>query len=119
MPIFDGFHTLSAVFLHHGWPIYLNEKKKRLEYKKNKTMKENKETKTIKAYKGFDSQLKCRDFQYEVGKEYKMEGKDISICKKGFHAIDEDECPLSVFSYYPPCGENGTPNRYCQVEVVQ
>ena len=70
-----------------------------------------------KCIKGFDSELKCRDFQYEVGKEYKMDENEISICDKGFHAIDEDECPLSVFNYYPPCDENGTPNRYCEVEI--
>jgi hypothetical protein len=70
-----------------------------------------------KCIKGFDSELKCRDFQYEVGKEYKTEDNKISICKKGFHAIDEDECPLSVFDYYPPCDDNGTPNRYCEVEI--
>ena len=72
---------------------------------------------TRKCIKGFDSELKCRDFQYEVGKEYKMDGNEISICEKGFHAIDEDNCPLSVFDYYPPCDENGTPNRYCEVEI--
>ncbi len=72
---------------------------------------------TIKTVKGFDKNLQCRGFQYEVGKKYKMEDKEISICEKGFHAIVEDECPLSVFDYYPPCDRNGTPNRYCEVEI--
>ena len=31
------------------------------------------EKKTIKGYKGFDKELKCRDFQYEAGKEYQCE----------------------------------------------
>ena len=59
------------------------------------------------AYKGFDKDLKCRDFQYEVGKEYEQEG-EISVCGNGFHAC---EIPLDVFSYYPPTG-----NRFCEVE---
>ena len=34
--------------------------------------------KKIIAYKGFDKNLKCRDFQYEVGKEYEKYG-DIDV----------------------------------------
>lgn len=61
----------------------------------------------MKAYKGFDKSLKCRGFQYEIGKEY--EEKEAIICKKGFHACTN---PLNVLQYYPPCYEN----RYCEVE---
>ena len=73
------------------------------------------ENKKYKAIKGFDSELKCRGFQYEVGKEYDNPTAD--MCKSGFHAIDAAECPLSVFDYYPPCDEFGVPNRYCEAEV--
>ena len=52
--------------------------------------------KVIKSYKGFDSSLSCRDFQYEVGKEYEMDGR-IKCCKRGFHAC---ESPLEVFDHY-------------------
>ena len=52
--------------------------------------------KKIIANKGFDKNLKCRDFQYEVGKEYEMDG-DIKCCERGFHAC---ESPLEVFDHY-------------------
>ena len=52
--------------------------------------------KKIIAYKGFNKNLKCRDFQYEVGKEYEMDG-DIKCCERGFHAC---ESPLEVFDHY-------------------
>ena len=63
-------------------------------------------SKVIKSYKGFDKDLKCRDFQYEIGKEYE-EPKAIA-CNAGFHAC---EMPLDVFSHYPPAQ-----NRFCEVE---
>ena len=52
--------------------------------------------KVIKSYKGFDSSLSCRGFQYEVGKEYEMGGR-IESCERGFHAC---ESPLEVFDHY-------------------
>jgi hypothetical protein len=55
-------------------------------------MEENK----IISYKGFDENMQCRGFQYEVGKEYKKEG-NIKCCERGFHAC---ESPMEVWDYY-------------------
>ena len=63
--------------------------------------------KKIIAYKGFDKNLKCRDFQYEVGKEYEMDG-DIKCCERGFHAC---ESPLEVFDHYDMLN-----SRFAEVE---
>ena len=52
--------------------------------------------KPIKSYKAFDENLRCRGFQYEVGKEYDING-DIQCCKRGFHAC---ESPMEVWDYY-------------------
>ena len=61
----------------------------------------------MKCYKGFDKDLKCRNFQYEIGKEYEEERAE--ICDTGFHACEN---PLDVFGYYAPAG-----SRYCEVEL--
>jgi len=70
----------------------------------------------MKTIKGFDNNLQCRGFQYEIGKTYNQEG-NIKACKNGFHAISEDSAPLSVFNYYAPVAENGKSSRYCEVEA--
>ena len=60
----------------------------------------------IKGYKGFDKELKCRGFLYEVDKEYEQ-GGEMKCCNNGFHFCEN---PFDVFSYYPP-----NDSRYCEV----
>ena len=67
-------------------------------------MEENK----IIAYKGFDENLKCRGFQYEVGKEYEHDG-EVECCRSGFHACTN---PFDVLDFYDANGKN----RFCVVE---
>ena len=63
----------------------------------------------IVAYKGFDSNLRCRGFQYEIGKTYTHEGK-VEVCSSGFHSC---EYPFDVFKYYPlACG-----NRFATIKA--
>ena len=51
------------------------------------------------AYKGTDKDMKCRGFQFELGKEYVEE--EAKLCEKGFHGC---EYPLDVFAHYDPAG---------------
>jgi len=62
---------------------------------------------SVKAFKGFDKNLRCRAFQYEVGKTF--ESDKAELCASGFHAC---EYPLDVFCYYPP-----STSRYAEVEL--
>ena len=61
-------------------------------------------------YKGFDKNFCCHDFQFEVGKTYKHDGR-LKLCESGFHFC---QFPLAVLIFYPPV--NG--NRYALVEVT-
>jgi hypothetical protein len=63
-------------------------------------------SKEIKAFKGFDKDFKCRDFQYEVGETYEHEGSVVRCTDQGFHSC---KAPFDVWSYYPPT------SRFAQV----
>ncbi len=62
----------------------------------------------IVAYKGFDAQLQCRNFQFDLNKSYTHDGPVIA-CEQGFHAC---AYPLDIFGYYPPAT-----SRYGEVEL--
>ena len=62
---------------------------------------------SIIGFKGFENDLKCRGFQYKVGKTYDLTG-EVECCKRGFHFCEN---PLEVFYYYTP-----NKSRFCQVE---
>ena len=61
----------------------------------------------ITSYKAFDKNMQCRGFQYEVGKEYEMDG-EIKCCNRGFHAC---KSPMEVWDHYDMLN-----SRYAEVE---
>ena len=63
--------------------------------------------KVIKSYKAFDKNMQCRGFQYEVGKEYEMNG-EIKCCERGFHAC---KSPMEVWDHYDMLS-----SRFAEVE---
>ena len=63
--------------------------------------------KVIKSYKAFDKNMQCRGFQYEIGKEYEMDG-EIKCCDRGFHAC---KSPMEVWDYYDMLN-----SRFAEVE---
>lgn len=62
------------------------------------------------AYKGFNKQLACRGFQFEIGKTYVKEEPPV-LCSKGFHFCYDLQ---DVFSYYVL----NDSNRFCEVEIL-
>ena len=63
--------------------------------------------KVIKSYKAFNKNMQCRGFQYEVGKEYEMDG-EIKCCERGFHAC---KSPMEVWDHYDMLN-----SRFAEVE---
>ena len=75
-------------------------------YKKYKVIKNK-----CKAYKAFNADMTCRDFQYEEGKTYEIKGEP-QMCKQGFHACLN---LLDVFNHYS--GEIGKDIVVYEVEL--
>ena len=63
----------------------------------------------MKVYKATDKDMKCRGFQYEIGKTAEVDG-DAKLCERGLHAC---EMPLDVLGYYVP----GDGSRYFEAEL--
>lgn len=63
----------------------------------------------MKGYKGMDKDMRCRGFQFEVGKTYRIAG-EVELCKNGFHFCEK---LFDVFQYY----EKGEPHRYFEIEA--
>ncbi len=63
----------------------------------------------IISYKGFDKNLKCKGFQYEIGKTYNMKGKPVRCTSSGFHSCEN---PFDIWDYY-----DVTDSRFAECEA--
>ena len=66
----------------------------------------------IDGFKGTDSEMKCRDYQFKIGDTFTVsDEKDVELCEHGFHLCATLE---DVFRYYP-IGYN---NRFFKVKAL-
>ena len=70
-------------------------------------------TEVIQAFKGFDKNLQCRGYQFEIGKMHTHEGA-VEACSSGFHSCEN---PLDVLNYYPIISDDGSLNRFASVKA--
>ncbi len=82
-------------------PNHLKEQKMNPEKEKNEI---------ITGIKAFDKDLKCRDMQYELGKEFSTDNPNPEACKGG--ALHFCKNPLDVLRYYSPIS-----SRFAEVEA--
>lgn len=62
----------------------------------------------VKGFKGFNEDLTCRGFQYEIGKTYKHNG-EVELCRSGFHFCRKLK---DVHQFY-----NLKTSRICEIEA--
>ena len=67
----------------------------------------------MKGYKGFEKGLICRGKQYTENTVFEEENAE--ICESGMHFCKN---PFDVWSFYPPCDENGELNDFAEVEAL-
>ena len=67
----------------------------------------------MKAYKGFNPGLVCKDKQYQENTVF--EEPEAKICEKGMHFCKN---PFDVLDYYDLIRADGTPNEFAEVEAL-
>jgi hypothetical protein len=65
----------------------------------------------VEGFKGTDKDMCCRDYQYELGKQYDIpKGEKVALCESGFHFCLSLK---DVFGYY----KIGNGNRFFKVKA--
>jgi hypothetical protein len=64
----------------------------------------------MKAYKVFNPDWTCKEFQYEMGKIYEIEGEPI-LCQRGFHACKKVSDCFRYYTFDPS-------NKVAEVELL-
>lgn len=66
----------------------------------------------VDGFKGTDSEMKCRDYQFKIGETFTVsDEKEVKLCEHGFHLCATLK---DVFRYYP-IGDN---NRFFKVKAL-
>jgi hypothetical protein len=80
---------------------------------------ESNEVTYVYGFKGFDKNLKCRNFQFEIGETYLHEKgpTDLKVCQRGFHYCLNLKDVQSFYSFSKGIFDEKNPNnRFCLVK---